>query len=172
MSELDELLEVVDDNNQVIGKVTRGECYKKGLLHRAVNIFIYNSKGEVFLHKRSNKKLKYPSFWDLSCSEHVKPDESFEKAAKRGLKEELGIEIQLEEIIPIHRVDNNVSEYHDNELVVTYKGVYEGEMKFDPNEVEEGKYFNQKELNKLILNGNLKVTSWFLTDWKLLNNLH
>ncbi len=66
MNELDELLEVVDENNQVISKVTRGECYKKGLLHRAVNIFIYNSKGEVFLHKRSDKKLKYPSFWDLS----------------------------------------------------------------------------------------------------------
>lgn len=169
MNELNELLEVVNDSNQVVGQATRGECYKKGLLHRAVNIFIYNSKGDVFLHQRSNKKLKYPSFWDLSCSEHVRPGESFEEAAKRGLKEELGIEIKLEEIIPIHRVDNNASEYHDNELVVTYKGVYEGEMKFDPNEVTEGKYFNPKELDKLILDGKLKVTSWFLEDWKLLD---
>ena len=92
MNELDEILEVVDEKNKVIGKATRGECYKKGLLHRAVNIFIFNSQGEVFLHQRSEKKLKYPGFWDLSCSEHVRVRESFENAATRGLREELGID--------------------------------------------------------------------------------
>ncbi len=172
MNELDELLEVVDDSNQVVGKATRGECYRKGLLHRAVNIFIYNSKNDVFLHQRSSKKLKYPLFWDLSCSEHVKSGESFTEAAKRGLKEELGIEVQLQEIIPIHKIDSSAGKYLDYELVVTYKGIYEGKMKFDPNEVAKGKYFNTDELDKLISNGKIKVTSWFLKDWKLLNNLH
>ena len=162
MSELDEILEVVDLDNKVIGKATRGECYKKGLLHRAINIFIYNPKGEVFLHKRSEKKLKYPGFWDLSCSEHVKPGESFEAAAKRGLQEELGIEMKLEVIIPIHRMDNNTGDYHDNELVVTFKGIFEGEMKFDTNEVEMGKFFDPNELPQ-------PVTSWFLEDWEILN---
>lgn len=162
MNELDEILEVVDENNNVISKATRGECYQKGLLHRAVNIFIYNSKGEVFLHKRAEKKLKYPGFWDLSCSEHVRPGESFEQTAKRGLKEELGIEISLKEIIPLHRVDNNAGEYKDNELVITFKGIYEGEMKYDPNEVAEGKFFNIQEIPS-------PVTSWFLEDWKLIN---
>lgn len=172
MSDLDELLEVVDDNNQVVGKATRGESYKRGLLHRAINIFIYNSKGEIFLQKRSSKRLIYPLFWDLSCSEHVRSGESFEDATKRGLKEELGIEIKLEEIIPIHRVDCSFGQYLDKELVITFKGIYQGKMKFDPDEVEEGKYFNPKELEKLILEGKLKVTSWFLEDWKLLNSAY
>src|SRR3989344_4745471 len=169
MNELGEVLEIVDNDNKVIGQATRGECYKKGLLYRAVNIFIYNSKGQVFLHKRSNKKLKYPLFWDLSCSEHVRVGESFEEAAKRGLKEELSIEIPLEEIIHLHRIDNNAGEYHDNELVVTFKGIYDGEFKFDPNEVSEGKFFDIEELNELIKKDELQVTSWFLEDWKLLN---
>jgi isopentenyl-diphosphate delta-isomerase len=169
MSELNEILEIVDENNNIIGSATRGECYQKGLLHRAVNIFIYNSQDEVFLHQRSDKKLKYPLFWDISCSEHVKPGETFEEAAKRGLKEELGIDIHFEEVIPIHRMDNSDGQYHDNELIVTFKGVYDGVMKLDINEVAGGKFFNPNELDKLISTGKLKVTSWFLQDWKLLN---
>lgn len=161
MSELDEVLEIVDLDNNVIGKATRGECYKKGLLHRAVNIFIFNSKGEFFLHKRSEKKIKYPGYWDLSCSEHVKPGESFEEAAKRGLQEELGIEMKLEIIIPIRHVNLNYQNYFDNELVVVFKGVYDGDFKFDLNEVESGQFFNIEKLPSL-------VTPWFLEDWKLL----
>jgi len=173
VSELDEVLEIIDDNNNVVGSALRRECYEKGLLHRAVNIFIFNSEGQVFLHKRSDKKFKFPSFWDLSCSEHVKPGESFEETAKRGLKEELNIEVDLEEIIPIHHIDSadERGEYHDNELVVTYKGTYDRDMRFDPNEVAEGKFFNIEELDKLIKNGEIQVTSWFLEDWKILTDI-
>lgn len=171
MGELDEILDIVDEQNNVIGQATRGECYKKGLLHRAVNIFIYNPKGQVFLHKRSMKKLKYPGFWDLSCSEHVRPGESFEETAKRGLKEELNIEIPLKEVVWLHKMVNMDEKemYHDNELVVTFKGVFDGEMKFDPEEVAEGKFFDVDELNGLIEKDELKVTPWFLEDWELLN---
>lgn len=168
MSELDEILDVVDGQNKLVGQATRGECYEKGLLHRAVNIFIYNSKGQVFLHKRSDKKLKYPGFWDLSCSEHVRPGESFMEAAKRGLKEELGIEMPVQMIIPLHRVDSTDEreEYHDNELVVTFKGVYEGKFKFDSDEVSGGKFFDVLEVNNLIKSGKLQFTPWFLKEWK------
>ena len=168
MSELDEVLEVVDEDNQVVGQATRGECYEKGLLHRAVNIFIFNSIGEVFLHKRSAKKLKYPGYWDLSCSEHVKPGESFEETAKRGLKEELGIEISLQEIIPIHRLDNTDEDNkaYDNELVITFKGIFDGQMRFDDGEVAGGKFFKVEEVNQIIKRNKFKTTPWFLTEWK------
>lgn len=172
MSELDEILEIVDENNKVVGQATRGECYEKGLLHRAVNIFIFSSKSEteVFLHKRSDKKLKYPNFWDLSCSEHVKPGEPFETAAKRGLKEELNIEMELEEIVPIHRLDSSdeKEQYHDNELVITYKGIYNGEMKYDPDEVSNGKFFSKGKVDKMIKGNEVKFTPWFLKEWELI----
>lgn len=165
MFDLEEILEIVDENNHVIGKASRLECYQKGLLHRAVNVFVFNSKGEVFLQKRSAKKFGFPLFWDLSCSEHVKPGESFIDAAKRGLKEELGIDVEVEEILPIHRVDNrdesNNQKYLDSELIVTFKAVFDGEMKFDPREVAEGRFFDTEKLPE-------PLTPWFLEDWKIL----
>lgn len=169
--ELAEILDTVDENNNVIGKASREECYRNGLLHRAVNIFIFNSKGQVFLHQRSDKKLKFPKYWDLSCSEHVKVGESFVEAAKRGMMEELGIEIPLQMRLQIHRIDSidERKEYSDNELVVTFKGVYDGQMKFDPNEVAGGRFFNIDEVNDQIREGVIKVTPWFLLDWELFN---
>ncbi len=164
MSDLEEVLEIVDENNNVIGQAPRLECYKKGLLHKAINVFVFNSKGEVFLQKRSAKKFGFPLYWDVSCSEHVKPGESFMKAAKRGLLEELGITgIELEEIIPIHRINNQdqSKRYLDAELMVTFKAVFDGKMKLDPAEVAEGKFFNITELPE-------SLTPWFLEDWKLL----
>ncbi len=167
MSDLDEILEIVDEDNNVIDKAPRLECYQKGLLHRAVNVFVFNSEGKVFLQKRSEKKFGFPLYWDLSCSEHVKPGEGFEAAAKRGLKEELGIDVQVKQILPIHRIDNrdesNNQKYLDSELMVTFKAVYNGEMKFDPKEVAEGKFFNMEELPQ-------PLTPWFLEDWKLIKN--
>lgn len=172
MSELDEVLEIIDEDNRVIGSATRGECYKKGYLHRAVNLFIFNSKGEVFLHKRSEKKLKYPLFWDMSCSEHVKPSESFLDAAKRGIKEELGIEMSLSEAIPMHRIDSvdQNGEYHDNELVVTFRGIYDGVMEFDDGEVSDGRFFKVEEVNRLIKSKKLNFTPWFLKEWESLGS--
>ena len=161
MTELDEILDIVDENNNVVGQATRGECYQKNLLHRAVNIFIYNSKGQLFMHKRSDKKIKFPRYWDLSCSEHVQPGESFDEAAKRGLMEELSIEMDLEILISLHHVDFAFKDDHDNELVVTFKGIFEGEMKFDPSEVADGKFFNPDNLPT-------PVTPWFLHDWKMI----
>lgn len=169
MSDLDEMLEIVDEQNNVVGQATRLECYQKGLLHRAVNVFVFNSKGEVFLQKRSAKKFGFPLYWDLSCSEHVCPGESFLDTAKRGLKEELGIEVEkIEQILPIHRVDNrdesNNQKYLDSELMVTFKAIFDGEMKFDPREVAEGKFFNIKDLPA-------PLTPWFLEDWKMLTKI-
>ncbi len=164
MMDYDEILEIVDEKNNVIGQAARLECYKKGLLHRAINVFVFNSKEEVFLQRRSKKKFGFPLFWDLSCSEHVKPGESFKKAAKRGLKEELGIQAEPEEIIPIHRIDNTDEKkrYLDSELMVTFKVIFDGKFKLDPKEVSDGKFFNIKEFPT-------PLTPWFKEDWKLLN---
>ena len=71
MSSSHELLDVVDDNDEVIAIKTRGEIHARGLMHRSVHILVFNSRGEVFLQKRSLSKDEQPGKWDSSAAGHV-----------------------------------------------------------------------------------------------------
>lgn len=172
MNEIDELLDIVDRTGKVIGQTTRGEVYKKGLLHRASHVLIRNSKGLIYLQKRSDKKKILPGYWDISSSEHLKSGETFEKAANRGLKEELGIETSLTLIRDAHhQTSRNELEGEillENELVTLFEGVYDGEIKFDNEEISEGKFFIKEEINQAIEDGSMKFTDWFLEEWEFL----
>ena len=84
--------EIVDESNRVTGVRDRAEIHRQGLWHRSVHIFISNSRGELFLQKRSPRKDQYPEHWDSSAAGHLNPGESPEIAAHRELGEELGLD--------------------------------------------------------------------------------
>ncbi|TSC66303.1 MAG: isopentenyl-diphosphate delta-isomerase [Microgenomates group bacterium Gr01-1014_80] len=165
----EEILEIVNSRGQIIGLATRVQCYQKGLLHKAVSIFIRNFKGEIFLQKRSSNKSSFPLHWDLSASEHLKLGESYINGAKRGLQEELGIVVNdLRLIRPVHRQKNKFikagEEIIENELVELYLGEYNGEVNLDPSEVANGRFCSQDEIQEMI--NKEKFTPWFLDEWK------
>jgi isopentenyl-diphosphate delta-isomerase type 1 len=95
----EEFLEVVDEDNQVIGIASRYEIHKRGLRHRSVHIFIFNTRGDLYLQKRSPSKDQYPEHWDTSAAGHTDPGESPLEAAERELWEELGITVPLVEVM-------------------------------------------------------------------------
>lgn len=175
MNETDELLDIVDENGNITGQETRGECYKKGLLHKASHVLIKNSKGEIYLQKRSENKKILPGYWDISASDHVIVGETFKQAAKRGLKEELGIETGLTIIRDAHhqtsRNELKGEILLENELVTLSEGVYDGEINFDKEEISEGRFFTVDEINQAINDGSLKFTDWFLDEWKFLKEI-
>ncbi|HVB12820.1 MAG TPA: NUDIX domain-containing protein, partial [Nitrososphaerales archaeon] len=86
-----ELVDVVDKSDRVLETRTLDECLKLGLLHRAVTVFLRNSKGQMFLQQRSKEDDWLPGMWTASCTGHVKSGEDAEAAAARELDEELGI---------------------------------------------------------------------------------
>lgn len=97
----EEYLDIVDENDKVIGKDTRENIYTKGLEHnvRVVNIFVFNSEGKLLLPKKEKNAKFNPGRFDFSCGEHVVSGEDYYQAAKRGLKEELGIkDVELAEL--------------------------------------------------------------------------
>src|SRR3989338_5717465 len=98
MQEEEELVDIVDENNQVIGKSSRSEVHKKGNIHRALSVLILNSKGQILLQKRSKNKSVHPMSWDISTSEHVLAGESYEDAGVRSVIEELGVDVTIEKV--------------------------------------------------------------------------
>ncbi|MER5213452.1 NUDIX domain-containing protein [Streptomyces sp. NPDC002838] len=91
MSAADEILDIVDENDQVIGRSPRGEAYAKGLRHRCVFIQAVDTEGRLFVHRRTPTKLVFPSLYDMFVGGVVGAGESYDDAALREAEEELGV---------------------------------------------------------------------------------
>ena len=89
----EEIFDVVDANDQVIGQQPRSEVHRLGLRHRAIHLLVFNAKGELFLQKRSMKKDCFPGTWDSSVSGHVDAGEEYGACALREPREEIGLEL-------------------------------------------------------------------------------
>lgn len=118
-----EMFPLVDEEGNIIGAATRGECHNGSrLLHPVVHLHVFNSRGELYLQKRPEWKDIQPGKWDTAVGGHVDLGESVEQALRREVREELGITDFTPE-----RVTHYVFESaRERELVFTYKTVYDG----------------------------------------------
>lgn len=137
----DEVLEVVDAKDNVVGRATRAEVHETGLFHRAVHVFLFNPAGEVYVQRRSMSKDRFPGFLDSSAAGHVDPGESYHGAAVRELQEELAVDAEIEEVFRVP-----ASEITDNEHVVVYRAVSGREPVPDPDEVQWGGFVTPESL--------------------------
>ncbi|WP_328539624.1 NUDIX hydrolase [Streptomyces sp. NBC_00344] len=90
-SPADEILDVVDASDRVIGQASRGEVYAKGLLHRCVFVLARDAEDRIFVHRRTPVKLVFPSLHDMFVGGVVGAGESYDEAALREAQEELGV---------------------------------------------------------------------------------
>ncbi len=139
----EEYFDVVDENNQVIGRATRSQCHHNpDLIHRDVHILVFNSKGELFLKKRSRNKDLYSGMWESSACGHLDCGETYADAAGRELNEELGIKD-----VPLERIGQyknfTAVEKQITELFICH---YEGRIKLNTDEATEGKFFSLSEV--------------------------
>ncbi len=156
----EEMVDVVDENNRFVRKVTRREVREKALLHKAVRVIVIDKEGKLLVKKRSANKDIYPSCWELGVGETVTSGESYESAAIRGLDEELGV-IYVSNIQLIHsllfKLKYRSPNYNANFKV--YRHLHNGKLKLQPEEVEEAKFLTASEVKKLIEQGLFEPTS-------------
>src|SRR3989338_5228619 len=122
---------IVDEENNEIGKASTKEAHEKKLLHRASYVMLVNKEGKILLQKRVAMKT-YPHMWTMSASGHVDQGESYEEAAHRELKEELGISTRLKKIGIFLKKDNIC-----NVWATLFFGNHDGPFNFSKEEVEE-----------------------------------
>ncbi|MBN2111982.1 isopentenyl-diphosphate Delta-isomerase [Candidatus Woesearchaeota archaeon] len=152
---------LVDKNDNETGAEEKIKAHKDGKLHRAFSIFIFNSKNEMLIHKRHRDKYHSGGLWTNACCSHPRPGEKTEDAAKRRLKEEMGISCGLRllfKFIYKKKFSNGLTE---NELDYVFAGNCNTPPHPDKKEVEEWKWVSQEELKKNIKENPEKYTHWF-----------
>jgi 8-oxo-dGTP pyrophosphatase MutT (NUDIX family) len=92
MSAADEILDVVDEHDRVVGRLPRGQVYARGLTHRCVFVLARDAAGRIFVHRRTPTKLVFPSLYDMFVGGVVGAGESYDDAALREAEEELGVD--------------------------------------------------------------------------------
>src|SRR5260221_104900 len=137
---------LVDEEDNATGIMEKMEAHRKGLLHRAFSVVIYNSKGEMLLQKRAHSKYHSAGLWTNACCSHPLPNESMEHATRRKLKQEMGIDLKTAYAYKFFyrtTLDNDLIE---NECDHVFTGIFDGEPAINTNEVEAWKFISQDQL--------------------------
>ncbi|MEM7206950.1 MAG: NUDIX domain-containing protein [Pseudomonadota bacterium] len=158
-----EILDVVDANDNVIGTNTRGEIHRLGLMHRAVHVLVFNREGELFLQKRSMRKDNNPGLWDTSAAGHVDSGEDYENCAIREIGEELGVALDKQ---PSYLFRLPPTESNGMEHCKVYKCLHDGPFTLDVYEIDEGKWFTQTELEDICTENDTQYTSVLKDIWQ------
>lgn len=157
-----ELLSIVDDKDCVIGTALRHVIHRDRLLHRAVHILVFNDSDYLFLQKRSLSKDINPGFWDSSAAGHVDAEESYDACAIRELDEELGI--QADKLKPLFKLP--ASPVTGMEFIQVYRCLHNGPFMLAEEEVDEGRWFETREISSRTRDDDPTLTETFKTIWR------
>ena len=160
----EEIFDIVNERDEVIGQNTRREVHARGLKHRAVHVLVFNSRGETFLQKRSMTKDREPGKWDSSSSGHVNSGEDYDACAVRELREEIGLTVAQapERLFKIAACPET-----DAEFVWVYRCQAEGPFQLHPDEIECGGWFAPEKITRWIAEKPGDFAGAFRSIWEL-----
>jgi isopentenyl-diphosphate delta-isomerase type 1 len=141
----DELFDVVDAEDRVIGQERRSRVHARKLAHRAVHVFVFNSRGQLLVQRRSASKDEFPLTYTSSASGHVGATETYEDCAPRELSEEIGLEAPLERLVKLPASPETAHEF-----TVLFRAVTDGIPTPNESEVASLTYFTFDELRALL----------------------
>lgn len=152
MTQQDEVLDIVDDQDNVIGQKSRSEVYAEGLTNfRVVNACVINSHGKLWIPRRSATKRVFPLHLDVSMGGHAESGESYEQALARELMEELNLDVrkvQYREIGRLTPLEHQVSAF-----MKVYEISHDGPVRYNTNDFVGFEWLTPQELEQRILAG-------------------
>jgi len=141
---MDEIFEIVDEDNNIIGTATRYQCHgNPELCHRTAHVIVLDKSGDILLQKRSKDKDIQPGKWDTAVGGHLMVGETFEQAAVREMNEELGIPFNQQITFLFNmKIRNEI----ESENVAVFSTVYPGPFTIQKSEIDEIKFWPVTEL--------------------------
>jgi len=149
-----EQIELIDEDDSVIGQAEVEKVHQKQMLHHSVHIILMTSEGRFFCARKNPKKKRYGGWWTIPGM-HLLPGDTYETTAKRLLKTAFKSDCGLEETGKIR-----VNDGYENEISMMYMCHSDKKFNIDPDQFEEGKFLKPTEAEALAKTQ--KVTPYFL----------
>ena len=150
MDNQEEKFPIVNEQGEVIGSATRGECHSGSkLLHPVVHLHVFNSKGDIYLQRRPDWKDIQPGKWDTAVGGHIDFGETPEEALQREVREELGITDFVPEPIAKYVFESQ----REKELVYVNRTTYDGEIRPSAEELDGGRFWTIQEIREAMGKG-------------------
>ena len=164
-SSMKEYVILVDSKDRAIGTMEKMEAHKKGSLHRAFSVFLFNSRGETLMQKRASTKYHSPLLWTNSCCSHPRSGETTIEAARRRIEEELGVSLCIsdlkEEFSFTYEAEfNNGLKEHEFDHVFSAKA-NNCNFNLNKSEVDDIKWISLEELFDEVNKFPQNFTEWF-----------
>lgn len=160
---------LVDRNDRAIGLEGKMKAHEKGMLHRAISVYIFNSKGQLMIQRRAMGVYHSGGLWSNTCCTNCYEGESTDFSAHRSLKNEMGFDCDLREVFSLiykTSVGNGLTEH---EFLHVFFGRHDGDPKVDKKEVMDWKWIGFDDLVKDVNANSGKYSAWLkiLVDGKL-----
>jgi isopentenyl-diphosphate delta-isomerase type 1 len=159
----EEIFDIVNDQDQVIGRMPRSQVHAQGHKHRAVHVLVFNAAGRLFLQKRSMRKDTFPGVWDSSASGHLDSGEEYDACAVREVREEIGLILSAP---PRRLFKVDACHATGQEFAWVYRLESEGPFTLHPEEIECGDWFTPARITDWIAQSPQDFAGAFVLIWK------
>jgi isopentenyl-diphosphate delta-isomerase len=160
MHEYDQVI-LVDSEDRETGVMEKMEAHRKGLLHRAFSVIVFNKEGQMLLQQRALSKYHSAGLWSNTCCSHPRPGEDTHAAANRRLLEEMGFECELKEIFTFRyraELENGLTEHEIDHVFI---GTYDESPQINLEEAESWRFADVEEIAAEFATNSEKYTYWF-----------
>jgi isopentenyl-diphosphate delta-isomerase len=161
---------LVDHLDRPIGKMEKLEVHEKGLLHRAVTVYVFNSRHEVLLQRRASTKYHCGGLWSNTCCSHPYPQESTRDAAERRLREEMGMNVALTPVFELSYnlpLSNGLTEHEYGHV---FFAISDEQPVLNPEEADAWCYRSIAQIQQEMQENPAQFTPWFLHTFPRIPN--
>ncbi|MTD26724.1 isopentenyl-diphosphate Delta-isomerase [Erwinia sorbitola] len=153
---------LVDSQDRPTGKMEKMKVHEKGLLHRAITVYVFNSRHQLLLQRRASDKYHCGGLWSNTTCGHPYPQESTRDAAERRLSEEMGLNLTLQPVFELSYnlpLSNGLTEHEYGHV---YFAISDEQPVINLEEADEWRYSSLAEIECEIEANPAQFTPWFL----------
>lgn len=158
---MEERVVLVDEGDTEIGTMEKQRAHLEGRLHRALSVFVLNGRGELLLQRRAEGKYHSGGLWTNTCCSHPRPGEPVDQAARRRLREEMGIDCDLTPLFAFTYRAPVGPRLVEHEYDHLFAGRWDGDPAPSPDEVDGWRWTPLVEVAREVRENPGAFTPWF-----------